>query len=182
VAILLAVNLLAGSAGNEDLNKVRVCLDAGESWAAVDPGRSLATRIFREVGIRLVWHASERSCQGDDPSILIRLSRETPKNELPSAFAYAKPFEGRHIVLFYDRMVAAFPPSFLPRATGYVLAHEIGHMLQATDQHNHKGIMKGRWSATEYAAIQTGELKFAEEDVTLIRSGLRRFVLPASPR
>ena len=55
---------------------------------------------------------------------------------------------------------------------GYVLAHEIAHVLQRISRHSNSGIMKSKWDGRDYAEMRRISLGFSEEDVTLIRQGL----------
>lgn len=173
--VMVAATLWAGSAGEKEQRTVVVCLDAGGHSTAVDPARAVASRIFLELGVRLMWRSTLRPCIEASTGIVIRLSLETPKTENPGALAYALPFEGKHIVLMYDRVVASFTPSAVPRVMGYVLAHEIGHILQCTAKHSTTGILKARWDSNDYGDMQMNRLRFSEEDVELIQSGLARF-------
>jgi hypothetical protein len=53
-----------------------------------------------------------------------------------------------------------------------VLAHEISHVLQGTNQHSETGLMKARWNGQDYDAMQQKPLEFTSFDVTLIQNGL----------
>jgi hypothetical protein len=55
----------------------------------------------------------------------------------------------------------------------YVMAHEIGHVLQGVSRHSQEGVMKAH---TPNAHALTSKLRFAHEDVSLIHSGLLRLV------
>jgi hypothetical protein len=51
---------------------------------------------------------------------------------------------------------------------GYVLAHEIGHVLQGQARHSGEGIMKGHWDGGDYDLMGVYKLRFSSEDTTLI--------------
>jgi hypothetical protein len=53
-----------------------------------------------------------------------------------------------------------------------VLVHEIGHILQGTDQHSANGVMKRRWDLSDYRLMARHPLPFTEFDIQLIRLGL----------
>ena len=82
------------------------------------------------------------------------------------------PFERTHIVLFYDRVLTVATPAVTPYLVGFVLAHEIVHMLQGIEQHAASGVMKARWDVGDYADMQRGRLRLSEDDIRLIRSGM----------
>ena len=60
---------------------------------------------------------------------MIRITSDTPASRIAGGLAFALPYEGVHIQIFYDRVRAAEP--LLPQvALAHVLAHEITHVLQ----------------------------------------------------
>jgi hypothetical protein len=100
------------------------------------------------------------------------VSLETPLNRHPGALAYALPFDGTRVVLFYDRVLRAAGPAAAPSLLGHVLAHEIVHKLQGVDAHSASGLMKPRWDKRDYDAMQRAPLPFTQEDLTLMDRGL----------
>jgi len=90
----------------------------------------------------------------------------------PGALAYALPFEGTHVVLFYDRVLTAASPAVTPYLLGHVLAHEIVHLLQGVEQHSASGLMKARWDNRDYVDMQRSPLKLTKDDLDLIERGL----------
>jgi hypothetical protein len=103
----------------------------------------------------------------------------TPANEQPGALAYALPYEGKHIVIFYDRVRTEVEPSrvpalLVPALLAHVIAHEIGHILEGVNTHSRSGVMKARWSTDDYLDMAWKPLPFAPEDVFLIHRGLEQ--------
>jgi hypothetical protein len=88
--------------------------------------------------------------------------------------ARALPFEGIHILVFYDRMRATVDAGMVPRLLAHVLVHEIAHVIEGNDQHSDSGMMKARWDAEDYQRMRHSSLGFTEEDLQLIRIGLAR--------
>jgi hypothetical protein len=82
------------------------------------------------------------------------------------------PYEQTHIVVFYDRVVAAAHPIGVSSLLGHVLAHEIVHILQGLDRHSSTGVMKEKWDYRDYVEMQRRPLSFTNEDLQLIRQGL----------
>ena len=154
-----------------------VCLDSNGNTARIDPGRAAATVVFKRAGIQLDWRTSQRPCLAGG-GIVVTVSFATPDAEHRGALAYALPYERTHIVLLYDRILEAISRPGVLSLMGYVLAHEIGHMLQGVARHSSSGIMKAHWNYLDYADMQLGRLKFTGEDITLIRDGLKRFTRP----
>jgi hypothetical protein len=56
---------------------------------------------------------------------------------------------------------------------GYVLAHEIGHVLQGVARHSETGVMKNRWSLLEVVNMKYDRLHFTALDATLILEGCK---------
>jgi hypothetical protein len=147
---------------------VMVCLDAEGKSAAIDPGRAAASRIFERAGIRLQWRNTLGACAAKR-GIVVTLAFQAPADRHPGALAYALPYDRTHVVLLYGRVLNAVPPPAAPSLMGYVLAHEICHVLQGVARHSATGIMKAHWDHRDYDEMQLGRLAFTEEDLLLMR-------------
>jgi hypothetical protein len=133
------------------------------------PTEALAGKMFAEIGILLEWRNGKPPGEFSQRLILIEFTTGTPESLKPGALAFARPYEGSHITVFYDRVVAMhYPRSLL----AHVLVHEITHLLQGIDRHSDTGVMKANWTKKEYDVMRMGTLRFAPEDVDLIYSGL----------
>ncbi len=75
------------------------------------------------------------------------------------------------IRVFYDR-VEAISLVRTPVVLGYVLAHEITHVLQGICRHSDTGIMKAHWVPADFMAMMWHRVNFEEVDVDLIQRGL----------
>ena len=116
-----------------------VCLVDGRSVLEnTGPGVS---RIFAQIGIRIDWRNNSRSCDQEDGAILIRLSYGKPATQLEDAFGYALPYEGTHIVVFWDHVLETTRATGAQNLLAYVVAHEIGHVLERVNRHSVTGIM-----------------------------------------
>jgi hypothetical protein len=136
--------------------------------------QSLANEIFAGVGVRIDWRQGEPSRSGSrrERAIVVEMIPKTPAQLKPGALAYALPYEGVHINVFYDRVQAATEPELTPNVLAHVLVHEITHILQGTCRHSDTGIMKARWSHTDYMEMGQRPLSFSDTDVQLIRTGV----------
>jgi hypothetical protein len=136
--------------------------------------QSLANEIFGAVGVKIDWRRGEPSSSQSrrDRAIVVEMTTETPRLRLPGALAFALPYEGVHINVFYDRVQALTGPELTPNVLAHVLVHEITHILQGTCRHSDTGIMNARWTRTDYMEMGQKPLSFAEEDVRLIKTGL----------
>jgi hypothetical protein len=169
LAVAAAMTLHARNAVPAD---VVVCFhDAGEVPNAVlIQAQSIVTDTFARAGLHLAWRACARA------TIQVRFSSVAQPGIAADALAYAHPFggEGSAITVLYDRVAGltiqgSAAISFI---LAYVLAHEIGHVLQAVDRHSDTGIMKAHWGGREYSAMSRRTLEFTPFDVDLMQRGL----------
>jgi hypothetical protein len=134
----------------------------------------LANEIFGGVGVKIDWRRGRpsRSQARSEKPIVVEMTTDIPRALPPDALAFARPYEGVHITVFYDRLRAATEPELTPNLLAHVLVHEITHILQGTCRHSDTGIMKARWTHTDYMEMGQKPLSFTEEDVQLITTGL----------
>ncbi len=128
----------------------------------------LADRIFGGIGLRMDWRCGVPPASLPERSIVIDLSI-APKDHQPHPIAYALPYEGVHIQIFYDRIEEEPNPAAM---LGYVFVHEITHILQGVIRHSEYGIMKPRWTAADLDQMAYQDLAFTPADVQLIRIGI----------
>ena len=100
------------------------------------------------------------------------MSTDSPFTEFPDALAYALPFEGAHIRVFYDRVLRAVEPRLQQNLLAHVLAHEVAHVLQGVSRHSEEGIMKARWGVSDYLQMNWRPMQFTPLDVELIHRGM----------
>ena len=60
----------------------------------------------------------------------------------------------------------------VPTLLGYVLVHEITHILQGSNRHADRGVMKEQWNANDLDRMRFHKLPFTDADVLLIERGL----------
>jgi hypothetical protein len=148
--------------------QVTVCMGYTDNSKLENQAKVVASDIFAGIGVKILWQ-SPRQCSAE--AILITFSDDAPASLLPGALAYAKPFEGTHIVVFYDRVKNR--PGSASCLLGHVIAHEVAHILQGLVRHSESGIMKAQWSGADYKQMTWKPLQFTDEDVMLIYSGLK---------
>jgi hypothetical protein len=141
----------------------------------------LASKMFAEIGVEIEWSGRD-DCPSRSGAIVVTLSYETPGREYPGAYAFAKPYEATHIVVFWDRIRHKVPPPRAPTLLAHVLAHEISHILQGINRHSETGVMKAGWSDEDLFQMGKKPLEFTEDDVLLIHLGIAaRSLAPLSP-
>jgi len=162
--------VLAAESGEVQRN-VTACTQLGTAGPVAYAAEVLASRIFAEIGIHIDWLATN-SCAGIDNALAVSISEDTPENQLPGALAYALPYEGTHIVVFYDRIKLKAEGPMVPRLLAYVLVHENTHILQRVIRHSASGIMKARYTEADHFAMKRKGLRFNREDIDLIHLGM----------
>jgi hypothetical protein len=150
---------------------VTVCMDSFADSSTVYRAQGEASKIFTEVGVKIAWLGG-RACQAGDV-IHIHLLGQTPREVKPGALAYARPYQGSYIEVFYDRVTSTAEPAALPHLLAHVLVHEITHLLQGVVRHSETGIMKANWNAGDLNRMSFHPLPFAPEDVQLIRLAMQ---------
>jgi hypothetical protein len=130
--------------------------------------QGIAAKMFAGIGMKIAWHDMS-GCPAQ--SILISLSEHAPASFHSGAMAYAMPYEGAHIVLFYDR-IAVSGRALLPHLMAHVMVHEITHILQGVDRHSEEGVTKAHWGLQDFNRMMGKSLDFTEGDVEMIRNGL----------
>jgi len=68
---------------------------------------ALASAMFAGIGVRVDWRAGQLAPSSPNGSVAIELVTETPATLMRGAVAYALPYEGVHIPVFYDRISGA---------------------------------------------------------------------------
>jgi len=179
IMTLLSVGLAYGKSELPAVDQtVTVCLESGRVGAmTVSGGKILASTVFRQIGISIKWQRDSRNCPAE--AIRVKLGEETPSSLKPGALAYALPYEGVHIEVFYDRISYQFNGSMVEIVLAHVFVHEITHILQGVTRHSENGVMKARWNTRDFDAMRRGPLGFTQEDIDLIYQGLAARRQPA---
>jgi hypothetical protein len=138
--------------------------------------QALANEIFADVGVKIDWRRGQPSSfqSQHQRAIVVEMVPDTPREHTPGALAFALPYEGVHIQVFYNRVQAATQPELTPNILAHVLVHEITHILQGTCRHSDTGIMKAHWNHSDFMEMRLKPLSFTEEDAQMIRFGVAR--------
>lgn len=134
--------------------------------------QKLAEQMFATAGVRVRWRVgtpSEAKLVEERP-IVVHFAVNTPASDHPGALAFAVPYEGVHIKIFYDRIKAG-SPRITQVVLAHVLVHEMTHILQGIERHSETGIMKAIWTAQDYTDMAWKPLSFTSDDVDLIQNG-----------
>ncbi|MBY0505355.1 MAG: hypothetical protein K2X03_15685 [Bryobacteraceae bacterium] len=159
--------------GRDGSEAVVICgtLAGLEGMEAVK-SRGVATQILREAGVKLEWQNGTKACTAPGSGLILSGSLATPEGRKPGVLATSKVYEGKHIVVFVDRVKKTFSPEQVAPVLGHVLAHEIVHMLQGIDRHSETGLMKAVWKTEDYDQMSRAPMTLSERDLRLIQDGL----------
>jgi hypothetical protein len=138
----------------------------------------VASRVFASIGIPVVFRfgAAPKSAAEGALDIELQLDAKAPSQLHVGALAYAMPFgvSGTRIRVFCDRVSKVSPENGPGTVLGYVMAHEIAHVLEGVSRHSEEGIMKGHWQQQDYRQMKSGTLRFDPTDVELILAALHK--------
>jgi hypothetical protein len=170
MALLTGIGARAGEVLHNAERTVTVCVDGVRPGTPLNFAQTIASKMFAGIGVTIDWRHRLRDCQAQ--GIVIGLTYDTPHSLHPGALAYAAPFERTHIRLFCDRILLYREPLLVRYLLAHVLAHEITHVLQGTNGHSFRGIMKATWDADDYHNMLGKPLAFTTADIDLIYGGL----------
>jgi len=182
-AMVLTAAIGGGVLSAAEKPRVDVYLNGSDdSEQLLGPGRALASGIFEQIGVHLVWHYGE-----------LTTAKGTRKGEAQLVFAIrtlAHPLEsatsdalasarivgtcGTEICIYEDRLAGfiADHPDWVKVAAAYVLAHELAHVMQGVARHSESGILKAHWTKDDFKAMVFHKLSFTDADVDLIHRGV----------
>ncbi len=177
---ILAMAALAAATGTVSARNVNlragpvvpVCMESAPSlsWAGLIQARGLASKMFAAARVTINWRSWD-NCPDD--GIKVSLSWNTQDSDHPHAFAYALPYEGTHIVVFWDRIARVEGYRAHIYLLAHVLVHEVTHILQGKARHSDTGVMKATFTVADILTMDCKPLPFTSEDLELIHSGLR---------
>ncbi len=173
---LTAVGAEASTAMNEC---VAVQLRVATPVAAIMLLRAKETvvRVFGEIGVSVRWAKSDgRAGRAACLPVEMQLDPDSLKRLNPDALAYALPYRngGTQIHVLMERVLQHRSEGQDGVVLGYVMAHEIGHVLEGVSRHSSGGVMKAHWVNEDFAAMFKHALAFDNVDVDLIQVGISK--------
>jgi hypothetical protein len=133
--------------------------------------------MFRDAGVDVRWAAECEPLRGHAGAVRLTLlpyetgalqrdHRAVLGAAMPSAngVGTAWVFYGR-IAREAERHGVALTP-----VLASAIAHEIGHLLQATPGHTDRGLMRAAWNRDDYLRAGNGRLRFSAADVAQFES------------
>lgn len=177
-AVILFGAVASGRVEGAETIQVDVYVDKGNWPRSVGVPEKLASELFGRIGVHVNWHLGNlpaapciaQRCTG------IRLLEHAPVSASPGGLASARPYGsyGTLISVYADRIHALTTslPSLSDALLAYIFAHEMAHVLMASDYHSDVGVLKAQWSYADYAQMVTRRLGFTNGDSDRIRNGM----------
>jgi hypothetical protein len=155
----------------------------------LDSATREASRAFAQAGVNILWeagdpgaeeaHSTDQSAQAsfrDRPVrsyLAVRIGRGMALHVSSSALGVSLPYAqfGVNATIFQERienLCAATGQDFAV-LLGHTIAHELGHVILASQDHAPAGIMRARWGKAEYAQAAVGHLGFTAQQGAEIR-------------
>ena len=108
--VMMTAGTAAQARGPEanETRKLTVCMD-GAAGPVPTVARLTVSEMFAGIGVAITWRTQMAGCPVG--ALKISLSNKTEETLRPGALAYALPYEGTHIVVFYDRIQRIDPKS-----------------------------------------------------------------------
>lgn len=132
-----------------------------------------ASLIYRRAGVELIWLDSPAL----PPELAVRIipkSRNLSNDVFGVAFLDANGF-GHQADIFY-RNISELSTARSPNQAdvlGYVMAHEIGHLLLGSNSHAATGIMRRHWDDQQLQLASLGQLAFDRKQIRRIHQRLQ---------
>lgn len=162
---------------------VSVFNDAGASPSVISQARNRATLVLRRAGISLVWldcgtpgnPPQDSTCS--DLSFPQHLSvRLVSTAGRPSEDTFGQAFqnaagEGNYALVYFNVFAASSVTQSVRAGDllGFVIAHELGHLLLGRDSHSATGLMAPVWQVSEVRRASQGILFFTNDQQDRIR-------------
>lgn len=161
--------------------------DARIPPVVVASAESRASAIFAHAGIEVEWldcapsnptdftyHESPCSAVAWPSHLAVRIVDQgtaTHSDTFGQSFL-DKSGCGVHATVYYQNLTASRNHVELSDAEmlGYVIAHEVGHLLLGTNSHSPAGIMQGKWLSSAVRAAARHNLYFTSAQSGVLRS------------
>jgi len=175
---------------------------AGVDPQTLKEAEKVTTEIYRKAGVETRWadipliaengqlnSAGHQTFTLADIQLSILPHEMSDRSGLSNTVVGLAPGTGpdRGIVYVFDRKVrtlfwstlSAYSRGDMDRhvsmcqVLGYVIAHEVGHLLLNQQVHSPHGIMRGEWSFLDFRDMASGMLLFTQQQAEFLRADVR---------
>jgi hypothetical protein len=164
---------------------VRVYNAARVAPAISDVAIAMATRLMTAGAIDVAW----RNCDSPGVCVTVPAARELvirlvrldntradgARLVLGEASIDVDARAGVLATIYVDRVeqMAEFSEADTASLLGRAIAHELGHLLLATNAHSSRGLMRAQWTPSDLRRNQTADWVLTQKDAEAIRKRLR---------
>jgi hypothetical protein len=154
-----------------------------------------ARRIFWQAGVETVWVSCSPKLEEFEPDVCSRvdathlvlkvISDKTnahmrDRGDVLGNALLAGDGTGYYAYAFQDH-VGILEQKLGFAVLGYVLTHEVGHLLLGSNSHAVNGIMSPHWNGAELRRISEGTLLFLPSESRMLRERMRRHGVDVAP-
>ena len=167
---------------------VRVFNYAGVAERIVAGAQEQAGRVLRDVDVHTLWVDCPTSlaalqtntrCRGRaaPTELVIRIVPRSQNPRYRLGFAALPTEKGKvasQASVFFEaaEQLATGHPTSMAQMLGYILAHEIGHLLLGEGSHSGKGIMRTPWRKQEMSDAAKGTLGFSAKQAKRMKANV----------
>jgi hypothetical protein len=150
----------------------------GVSAAELAAARATGGSILGSAGIAVTWVACPCAERVGPAELIVRVIAATAPSERDSlGFSYIdlESRSGTLATVFADRVRTRASEARVSSGEllGRAMAHEIGHLILGTIQHDSRGLMRGRWTASELQKNSPWDWSFPRETAIDMDRALR---------
>jgi hypothetical protein len=149
--------------------------------------KATAQHIFAGAGVAIQWKSCPCESRVGPAELVIRIGA-APSTSVPASlgFSYVDVSQrgGTLATVFADRVkaLAAGPRVDEGQLLGRAMAHELGHLLIGTLDHNRAGLMRGLWTTIDLQNDRPWDWTFSHGESARMRQAIvRRTREPARP-
>jgi hypothetical protein len=150
----------------------------GVSAKELETARATAGSILGNAGFPVTWVACPCDEQVGPAELILRVTAAAATSERDSlGFSYVDVAHGAGTLatVFADRVRTRAREARVGSGElfGRAMAHEIGHLILGTTQHDSRGLMRGRWTVTELQVNRPWDWSLPRETVVNMDRALR---------
>ena len=163
---------------------VSIFNDANVPASVLQQAEYRARAVLAEAGVSLIWldcgvpgqWRGELGCQAiafpTHFSVRLVAGRKAVSDDTFGQSYLNEHGEGNYANVYVTPLRSAKALSLIQEGDllGYVVAHELGHLLLGKGSHSAEGLMKARWEAAELQEGARGNLLFSRGEAEKIRS------------
>jgi hypothetical protein len=185
-AVLAAGLLLPAAAQSSSPLRVEISVRIYQRADLPAAARQAAMRIAGEAlaaaGVAVSWRECDAACAVPDAGeLIVRLLRAADastgidRRVLGDAFVDIAHANGVLATIYVDHVaqLAEASASDMAMLLGRAIAHELGHLLLATNTHSTRGLMRAKWTRDDLRRERPVDWRFTEEDAQAMRERLR---------